>query len=335
MAQEYQRILTEVFERYQSDLETAMAGSLLPYCYQEGEDKEKGTFDKNYGRRQRLCYALLFFGKKHPGWTDEEYHDLVRRMFEQELMDRETNSFQGIGASLEILTQLLQAFDSPEDKPLFERAKNANFDCSCGYVVQNYGYPDAPDVLSLEDGIYTMIDLQEKDAARQLIAIWKENKGILCTDDYRTLGNWQKWLGDKGLEADARRNELENMLLEEEKNAWTICSACERLIRVLIEAGMWDEARERLMWIRQWLKPARDKWWGIGLGRFVLEDCMDLVLHGGGREKELWEWSHPFLLLAAGNMHGNLYRKAAEAARMMGDSKLGDEMDEGYRNLFR
>lgn len=335
MVQEYQRILTEVFEAYQSDLEAAVAGLLLPYCYQEGHDKEKGTFDKNYGNRQRLCYALLFFGKTRRGWTKEEYYALVRRVFEQELMDRETNSFQGIGANLEILTQLLQACESPEDKPLFERAKKANFDCHCGYEVQNYGYPDAPDGFSLEDGIDVMIDLGENDAARRLIALWKENKGELCTDDYRTLGYWQKWMGDKELEADARRAELEKMLLEDKKDAWAVCSACERLLRVLIEAGMWDEARERLMWIRQWLKPAREEWWGIGLGRFVLEDCMDLVIHGDGREKVLWEWSHPFLLLAVDNMHGNLYRKTAAAARLMGASELGDEMEERYRKLFR
>lgn len=334
MAQEYERILTEVFEAYQSDLEAAAAGLLSPYCYQEGHDKDKGTFDKNYVRRQRLCYALLFFGQTRKGWTKEEYHALIRGVFKQELMDRETNSFQGIGANLEILTQLLQTCDSPKDKPLFERAKNANFDCHCGYVVQHYGYPDRPDGFSLEDGINTMIDLQENDAARRLIALWKESKGTLEKNDYRILGYWQKWLGSREQEADARRAELEKTLLEDKDNAWEICSVCEQLLRVLIEAGMWEEARERLMWMREWLKPAREQWWGIGLGRFALEDCMDLVIHGGGREKELWEWSRPYLHLAADNMHGNLYQKTAEAARLMGESELGDEMEERYRKLF-
>lgn len=335
MAQEYQRILTETFETYRWELETAAAGQLSPYCYQEGQDEERGTFDNNYNRRQRLCYALLLFGKTRQGWTEEEYHTLVRRMFEEELKDRETNSFQGIGTNLEILTQLLQACESPEDRPLFERAKNANFDCYCGYGVHSYGYPDSAGGFSLEEGIDTLIDLREDDAARQLITLWKKTREPLGKDEYCTLSSWQQWLGSKEQEVDARRAVLEKTLLEDKDDAWAICSACERLLRVLIKAGMWEEARERFVWIRQWLKPAREQWWGIGLGRFVLEDCMDLVIHEGGREKELWDWSRPYLLLAADNMHGNLYQKTAAAAQLMGEADLGDEMDERYRNLFR
>lgn len=41
------------------------------------------------------------------------------------------------------------------------------------------------------------------------------------------------------------------------------------------------------------------------------------------------------MLLAADNMHGNLYQKTAAAARLMGEPGLADEMDERYRNLFR
>lgn len=334
MAQEYQRILTEVFEAYQTDLNTAAAGQLSPYCYQKGWEKEKGTFDNNYNRRQKLCYALLFFGQKQPGLAREKYHALVRRMFEEELTDRETNSFQGIGTNLELLTQLLKACRSSEDNGLFERAKKANFDCHCGYGVQFREFPDTPAGFSLEDGINTLIGLHENDAARQLIEIWKEEKNPLGKDEYHTLSYWQQWLGNKEQEADARRALLEKTLLEDKENAWEICSACERLLRALIEAGMWEEAGERLLWIRQWLEPARKQWWGIGLGRFVLEDCMDLVLHGGGIEKELWDWSRPYLILAADNMHGNLYSKTAAAARLMGEPGLGAEMEERRRILM-
>ena len=60
--------------------------------------------------------------------------DIVKRLFEEELKDRETNSFQGIGSSLEILTYLLMKHnDKNKYDELFKRAKNANFDCACGY----------------------------------------------------------------------------------------------------------------------------------------------------------------------------------------------------------
>ena len=48
----------------------------------------------------------------------------MKRLFEEELKDRETNSFQGIGSALEILTFLLMKYNREGTyDSLFERAK--------------------------------------------------------------------------------------------------------------------------------------------------------------------------------------------------------------------
>ena len=58
---------------------------------------------------------------------------MILKLFNEELFDRESNSFQGIGRSLEILTELMNKYDVPDREVLFERAKQANFDCYGGY----------------------------------------------------------------------------------------------------------------------------------------------------------------------------------------------------------
>ena len=63
-----------------------------------------------------------------------EDEEAITYLFQDELKDREQNSFQGIGSTLQILTHLIRKYNA-DDKyaDLLKRAKNANFDCACGY----------------------------------------------------------------------------------------------------------------------------------------------------------------------------------------------------------
>ena len=88
--------------------------------------KVQGTDDENYIDRLRLAYYLLYCH------IDDE--EAVAFLFEEELKDREQNSFQGIGSTLQILTHLIRKYNGDgKYAGLLERAKNANFDCACGY----------------------------------------------------------------------------------------------------------------------------------------------------------------------------------------------------------
>lgn len=88
--------------------------------------KVQGTDDENYIDRLWLAYYLLYCH------IDNE--EAVAFLFEEELKDREQNSFQGIGSTLQILTHLIRKYNGDgKYAGLLERAKNANFDCACGY----------------------------------------------------------------------------------------------------------------------------------------------------------------------------------------------------------
>ena len=127
---DYQKLLKKLFEKYDEELALALDGNIEQYCYKEIYTKEYGTSDANYKNRLRLSYAILYTKKYEENFRID---GLILKLFNEELFDRESNSFQGIGRCLEILTELMNKYDVPDRDMLFERAKKANFDCYCGY----------------------------------------------------------------------------------------------------------------------------------------------------------------------------------------------------------
>ena len=98
--------------------------------YKEFHNGEWGMDDENYTNRLRLAYYLLY--------CHIEDEETVVFLFEEELKDRERNSFQGIGSMLQILTHLIRKYNGDgKYAGLLERAKSANFDCACGYISSN------------------------------------------------------------------------------------------------------------------------------------------------------------------------------------------------------
>lgn len=142
---------------YARDVQKYISGNKADYVYSEGKSGEHGTFDKNYENRARICYALLYDVCE---MSAADKKALARELFCEELKDRETNSFQGIGDNLEMLTSLLLELGEPSDSELFERAKNANFDCACGYEPRIIKAQPL-DEFSLIDCIYALSDLGE------------------------------------------------------------------------------------------------------------------------------------------------------------------------------
>lgn len=124
----YTEELKRVVFGYAEDVRKYLSGNKADYVYSAAHSDENGTFDKNYANRMRLCYALYY---NVCGVPDKKA--LVRELFLEELKDRGSNSFQGIGDNLEMLTSMLMELGEPPEGELFARAKNANFDCSCGY----------------------------------------------------------------------------------------------------------------------------------------------------------------------------------------------------------
>lgn len=94
--------------------------------YKAAKSEDRGTYDSN----EKLRYSILLSLQYDLKDNDEE---LVRFLFEQEVVARENDSFQGIGNALWLGAFLLSKYRKVEDIPLFYRAKFANFDTSCGF----------------------------------------------------------------------------------------------------------------------------------------------------------------------------------------------------------
>lgn len=96
-------------------------------------------------------------------------------MFKEELKDRETHSLQGIGNTIHILTYLLKKCSNGHKYDnLFDRAKNADFDCTCGYDI-NFEMSDDIYDNDLIDCIYLCWDLDYKDVMAQFFIVYSEN----------------------------------------------------------------------------------------------------------------------------------------------------------------
>ncbi|WP_431685784.1 hypothetical protein [Hahella sp. NBU794] len=95
-------------------------------AYAEGTSAEGDSYDLNEKPRYAAMLALQYDLKN----SDET---LVRFLFEQEILARENDDYQGIGEALPLGAYLLASFKRPGDIPLFYDAKFANFDTACGF----------------------------------------------------------------------------------------------------------------------------------------------------------------------------------------------------------
>lgn len=95
-------------------------------AYSEGNSEKFGRYDKHEKTRYATLLAIQYD-------FQERDEDLIRYLFEQEILARENDSFQGIGEALWLAAYLLATFKRADDIPLFYRAKFANFDTSCGF----------------------------------------------------------------------------------------------------------------------------------------------------------------------------------------------------------
>ena len=112
-----ERLRTKI-EEQQAVYQALKAGDSGTVCYKEFQSGEWGTDDQNYTNRLRLAYYLLY--------CHIEDEEAVAFLFGEELKDRERNSFQGIGSTLEILTHLIRKYNGDgKYAGLLERAKNA------------------------------------------------------------------------------------------------------------------------------------------------------------------------------------------------------------------
>ena len=182
--------LKSKLEEQQSVYQALKAGNDNTVRYKEFHNGEWGTDDENYIDRLRLAYYFLYCH------IDDE--EAVAFLFEEELKDRERNSFQGIGSTLEILTHLIRKYNGDgKYAGLLERAKNANFDCACGYDPDGQMEDDFG-TNSLQDCIYLCREMGYRDVMGSLVDEWKKTITEWSDSNRRVLIDFNTFLERNG-----------------------------------------------------------------------------------------------------------------------------------------
>ena len=308
-------IKDKLFE--QSEVYRALKrGETASVQYSGYKDEKWGTRDANYLNRMRLAYYLLY------GRIDDE--DAIVYLFQEELKDRKSNSFQGIGDTLNVLTSILKRYNNDgRYNGMLEEAKNANFDCACGYD-KNYQIDDEVDSLDLMDCIFLSQDLEYKDVMEVLVREWKESI-MDWTDGKRdTLIGFNSFLGKEQENEAIYKVLLDNAIMS--GKTLNIVSAYNKVIRYYIDIGQFESADfylRRMIDTTDFKDIERTRLFGD-----VLEECFEIISGGVKESAELWKWAKPYLKIRT-NMYGNLYTKGIAAAKTVGDS-YAVELEQEY-----
>jgi hypothetical protein len=299
-------IKDKLFE--QSEVYRALKrGETASVQYSGYKDEKWGTRDANYLNRMRLAYYLLY------GRIDDE--DAIVYLFQEELKDRTSNSFQGIGNTLNVLTSVLKRYNNDgKYNGMLEEAKNANFDCACGYD-KNYQIDDEMEYLELMDCIFLSQDLEYKDVMEVLVREWKESI-MDWTDGKRdTLISFNSFLGKEQENEAIYKVLLDNAIMS--GKTLNIVSEYNKVIRYYIDIGQFEIAD---FYLRRMIDTTDFKdIERIRLFGDVLEECFEIISGGVKESAELWKWAKPYLMIRT-NMYGNLYTKSIIAAQTVGDS---------------
>ncbi len=265
---------------YSDDVKRYLSGDKEDYVYCEEKSLEHGIYDKNHKNRKRLCYALTYDVCEV---TDKK--DIIRELFIEELEDRETNSFQGIGDNLEMLTSLLLEIGDPADKELFERAKNANFDCACGYEPRIIK-PTPLDEYSLYDCINALSDLGETELMLKFADEFKN--GDLDYKDLQNLRHIAEWCTKRESDKEFAAQRLYELFQKDpqkfDKN--TTFHAVSDYIELLIEKENIIEATEIFNKYKEQLSSYKRNYYKLGAV---------LISKGADEPKKIWSEILPFI----------------------------------------
>ena len=293
-------------------------------CYKEFQNGEWGTDDENYTNRLRLAYYLLY--------CHIEDEEAVAGLFEEELKDRERNSFQGIGSTLQVLTHLIRKYNvDGKYKALLERAKNANFDCACGYDPDEE-VDDDLESNSILDCIYLCREMEYKDVMGVLVDEWKKNTAQWSCSNRKTLIDFHTFLGRDMENEGLYREQLEEILSTENSSTRDIISGYKDLIRYYLHMGDYGNA---LFFCKKVVETTDYKQIRtLRLFKDILEVCFELTAGDATAGAGLWNWAKAELQkVPQSSRYGNLYKKGIEAANAMKDP-YGRQLEQEYENFL-
>ncbi len=285
-------------------------GNADTVCYKEFQNGEWGTDDENHTNRLRLAYYLLYCH------IDDE--EAVVYLFQEELKDRKNNSFQGIGSTLQILTQLLRKYNTDSKyADLLKRAKYANFDCACGYdpdeiVEDDFGSN------SLLDCIYLCREMKYKDVMGSLVDEWKKDIAEWNRSDRRRLIDFHTFLGRDAENEELYQEQMEEIISAGTSSARDIISGYKDLIWYYLRMGNHEKALyfcKKLIETTDYRQIRK-----LHLFGNVLEACFEIAANDSAEAADLWSWAKEELQnMPQSSRYGNLYKKGIKAAKALND----------------
>lgn len=282
-----------------------LAGDCANVCHAPYLDSTYGTQDANYRNRMRLAYYLLY--------ADIREEEPIHFLFREELKDRQTNGFQGIGHGLNVLTVLLRFHNaSGKYNSLFQQAKMANFDCAAGYDIDVEIDADlnSNDLLGC---IYLAQDLNYPDVMGSLVDRWKASV-IEWTDTNRNM----LLRFNTTLNRHAENEAIHKQILASSLSGSTfqIASAYKQLIEYYIGQQDYFSAEHYLTELTTQynltdIRPFR-------LFSYFLEYALEIIANVPESAPRLWPWAKSELKRTT-HKFGNLYTKGIAAAKTAKD----------------
>ncbi len=341
---EYYKTLEELLNCLENDDKEKFQEKVNIFVYKKDNEAEY-TKDKNYIERLKLVLSILYHKNRNELMNKKSFEDLLVFLFEEEIKDRQTNSYQGIGTSLEIMSFLFVKLYNghinkllSKYKDLFYKAKNANFDCNCGYHVDDYDYyNERLDELNLDSIISYFIDIDESKLLSKLVDIWKGTVKEWDKKNLDKLKYYESLIEDKESLLETTKKLFEMAVQENESN-WDIVSALNNYLKSLIDNNKYDYAWQLMTKYMNNIKNIQDdKFYNINLGRFIIERAADIMLNinNDKLEKEIWAFiSEPFTA-EHHSFYLKLYEKVLLCCDIVEDEKLKNKISQEYQKELK
>lgn len=335
----YQEKLINALKIYQNDFDN-MVNSF--YENKENFDvlikkyscESEDNVDKNYLLRARLSFAILYY-KNIKALKKDAVKNIIVYLFEEEIKDRKTSKYKGIGISLEVLTFLLNKY-SKDNKALFKQAKEANTDCSIGYD-SDVRFEDDIEKLNILYTIHYALELGFKDLYYELIDIWKSSIKVWDRINLERLRDFEIEVGNKEGELNANKElysiakdnyekNKKNVLLSK-KNLFYLLSYLGNYIENLVRLSKYDEAYDILISNIDDIKNI-DAFYNINAGILIVDCALKIILNKDNIDKDnvLWKFSK----IAFSNEHLSyakaVYDNFIKCAEKMNDLEMKEKV---------
>ena len=341
---EYYNVFEELLNYLENNDKEQFEINIATFVYKEDNEVEY-TKDKNYIERLKLVLSILYHKNRNDLMNKKSFEDLLVFLFEEEIKDRQTNSYQSIGTSLEIISFLFVKLYNGDInkllskyKDLFDKAKNANFDCNCGYGIDDYNYyNERLDELSIDAVISYSIDIYELELFSKLLDIWKGTVKEWDKKNLDKLKYYESFIEDKESLLETNKKLFEMTLQENESN-WEIVSALNSYLKSLIDNNKYDYAWQLISKYMNNIKNIQnDNFYDINLGRYIIERAADIMLNikDNETEKEIWAFiSEPFTNKYS-SFYLKLYEKVLLCCDIVKDEKLKNKISKEYKKELK